>query len=431
MLQPRYTILDDWIAREAIACWLDSTPTLDAAVDRVVASLGSAVDLLGFGEALHGGEEILILRNRLFERLVEAHGYCAIAVESSFPRSRVVNAYVTGGDTPVEPVLEAGFSHGFGRLVANRELIEWMRQYNADPRHATKLHFYGFDMPGVMGGPASPREMLNFVLDHLASVGQAAAERHRDRIEPLLGQDADWENPMPWRDPAKMKDLLAMLNALRIATEELISDLHAGRPQWLAASGADHYTEAMHYASIARQFLNFFSALALGPTYAESLGVRDALMADNLAYIVERERPRGKVFVFAHNKHLQRGQAQWQLGPQVNAWWPAGAHVAHMLGSRYAVIGSAVGVSDANGIAQPEAGTLEASLTASPGPVRFLPTHRGQALPAETIAALPTRSGSTRNGSYFPLNSQSFTDFDWLVALDSTTYNRGGPPLDR
>jgi hypothetical protein len=55
------------------------------AVDTVIASLGESVDLLGFGEALHGGEDILILRNRLFQRLVEAHGYSAIATESSFP----------------------------------------------------------------------------------------------------------------------------------------------------------------------------------------------------------------------------------------------------------------------------------------------------------------------------------------------------------
>lgn len=45
------------------------------------------VELLGFGEALHGGEDILIFRNRLFQRLVEVHGYSAIAIESSFPRA--------------------------------------------------------------------------------------------------------------------------------------------------------------------------------------------------------------------------------------------------------------------------------------------------------------------------------------------------------
>jgi erythromycin esterase-like protein len=83
-----HTTLDDWIAREAIPFSVDSPETFDAAVDRVIASLGDSVELLGFGEALHGGEDILILRNRLFQRLVEAHGYSAIAIESSFPRAR-------------------------------------------------------------------------------------------------------------------------------------------------------------------------------------------------------------------------------------------------------------------------------------------------------------------------------------------------------
>ena len=101
----------------------------------MIAALGDAVELLGFGEALHGGEDILILRNRLFQRLVEAHGYSAIAIESSFPRARVVNEYVAGrGPASYEAVQETGFSHGFGRLDANRELVEWMRRYKPIPR---------------------------------------------------------------------------------------------------------------------------------------------------------------------------------------------------------------------------------------------------------------------------------------------------------
>jgi erythromycin esterase-like protein len=31
--------------------------------------------------------------NRLFQPLVEAHGYSAVAIKSSFPRTRVVNEY--------------------------------------------------------------------------------------------------------------------------------------------------------------------------------------------------------------------------------------------------------------------------------------------------------------------------------------------------
>jgi erythromycin esterase len=145
--------------------------------------------------------------------------------------------------------------------------------------------------------------------------------------------------------------------------------------------------------------------------------------------MVSRERDRGKVLVFAHNSHLQRGKAQWQLGTDLLTWWPVGSHLNEMFGTRYTVIGSAVSVSDANGIGQPEAGTLEARFTSTPGPVRFIPTHKGQGLPASEIAALPTRSGSTKNSTYFALTPQSFTDFDWLAVLDSTGYSRGGPPL--
>lgn len=97
----------------------------------------------------------------------------------------------------------------------------------------------------------------------------------------------------------------------------------------------------------------------------------------------------------------------------------------------YAVIGSAVGVSDANGIGQPETGTLEARLTVVPGPARFIPTHKGQGLPTSEIAALLTRSGSMKNSTYFALTPQSFTDFDWLAVLDSTAYDRGAPPLQQ
>jgi hypothetical protein len=52
-------------------------------------------------------------------------------------------------------------------------------------------------MPGVTAGPASPRQILHFVLDYLASIDHASAHEHRQRIDPLLGQDSKWENPRP------------------------------------------------------------------------------------------------------------------------------------------------------------------------------------------------------------------------------------------
>jgi erythromycin esterase-like protein len=430
---PAHATLDDWIARESTSFSIDSLPTFNAAVDKVIASLGDSVELLGFGEALHGGEDILILRNRLFQRLVEMHGYSAIAIESSFPRARAVNEYVAGrSPASYEALQESGFSHGFGRLDANRELVEWMRRYNADPSHRVKLRFYGFDSPTEMMYADSPSHLLHFVLDYLSSIDNAGSQEYRQHIDPLLGKDSDWENPAAAMDPIQSIGKSPAATALRIETEELISELNIRRPELVAKSSLPRYLEALQYASGARQLLNYHAGLAKnsGNRVSRLLGIRDAMEADNLAYIISSECSRGgKVLAFAHNSHLKYGKMQWQLGADLQTWWPAGSHLSSMLGPRYAVIGSGVGVSHDNGIGQPEADTLEARLTAVPGPARLIPTHKGHGLPTAAIAALPIRSGSMKNPTYFSLTPQSFADLDWLVVLDSTAYNRGGPSL--
>lgn len=429
-----YATLDEWIANESIPCSPDVLESLNAAIDQVIASLDNSVELLGFGEALHGGEDILLFRNRLFQRLVEAHGYSAIAIESSFPMSHIVNEYIAGrGPASYNAVQDAGFSHRFGQLHATRELVEWMRSYNADASHPVKLHFYGFDSPTEITGADSPRHVLYVALDYLTELDKAGGQEYRSRVDPLLGQDDAWENFEAMMDPAKSIGLSPQANALRLATEELISELCVRRPELVAKSGQSRYLEALQYAVEARQLLNYHAEIARQSEQRMSrlLGLRDAIMADNLAYIASQERERGKVLVFAHNSHLQRGKStlngEWQGEAYSWTWWPVGAHLNAMFGERYTIIGSAVGTSPANGIDQPEPGTLEARMIAQPGPVRFIPTHHGQGLP---ISELPTRSGSTTNPSYAPLTPQSFTNFDWLAVFDSTTYSRGWPELE-
>jgi erythromycin esterase len=427
-----HATLDDWIRDDGIPFSLDSSESLSKAIDRVVASLGDSVEILGFGEALHGGEDILLLRNRLFQRLAEVHGYSAIAIESSFPRGRAVNDYVVGGGpASYEAVLETGFSHGFGQIEVNRELVEWMRAYNSDPSHKVKLQFYGFDSPTEMTFSDSPSHLLHFVLDYLASIDGAGDEARCERIDLLLGQDSDWENPAAMMDPSESVGLSPKATALRIETEDLISELQVHRPELVAKSEESRYLEAVQYAKVARQLLSYHAVLARksGERIVGGLGLRDLMMADNLEYIISCERGRGKVLIYAHNSHLSRGRAEWQLGADLLRWWPAGAHLNEIFGPRYAVIGTAVGVSDENGICEPEPGTLEAKLTAAPGPGLFIPTHGGRGLSATEIGDLPIRSGSARNPTYFPLTPQSFADFDALAFLDRVGYGRGGPPL--
>jgi len=395
---PMHATIDEWITRDAV-------PVTDEGIDRMIATMPE-VDLLGFGEALHGGEEILQLRNRLFQRLVERHGFRAIAIESSFPQSRFVNEYVGGGGDA--PNFADWISNGMGLLEANRELIAWMRQHNAT--HDDTVHFYGFDMPLGKMAFASPRLVLEGLYD--------LVPERRERIESLIGANADWENPAVIGDPTKGVGGTPRANDLRIEVEEVIADLRRRGPELDDARRA----EAIHAAEIARQLLGAHAAMARKAGYAEVLGIRDTIMADNLEFIVEQERSRGKVLVFAHNGHLKRGQMHWQMGDVAHAWWPAGAHVSRSLGGRYAVIGTGVGVSDENGIAGPEAGSLEARFAET----GLVPTA---AAPAALVAGLTPRTGSARNPTYFPWTGDCLSDYDWLAFVKSTTYQRGGPPL--
>ncbi len=111
--------------------------------------------------------------------------------------------------------------------------------------------------------------------------------------------------PAAMMDPTKSIGQSPAAKALRIETEDLITEMRLCRPELVAKSDESRYLEAVQYATVARQLLNYHAALARtsgkpGGRLVEGLGIRDLIMADNLAYIVSRERGRGKVLAFAH-----------------------------------------------------------------------------------------------------------------------------------
>jgi len=113
----RFASLDEWLAREAIEFSFDNG--FDAAVDRMMSRLGDQVALLGFGEALHGGDEFFTLRNRFFQRLVAAHGFSAITLEITHTRARLVDAYIAGrGPATYEAIEDHGSAMAPGDMSA-------------------------------------------------------------------------------------------------------------------------------------------------------------------------------------------------------------------------------------------------------------------------------------------------------------------------
>jgi len=415
-MPPAQLTLAAWIARDAVSFSLDDTNSLHTAVERILAACDPALEILGLGEPTHLVNDYLRLRNRLFQTLVERHGFTAIAIESSFTRGPIADDYVGGGSTSLDDAQQRGITHNMGTMPGNREVLEWLRQYNAAVEPARRVRFYGFDSPTEMMSADSPRQLIEGALDYLTTLNAVTGRARREQILPLIGDDAEWENPAAMMDAKKSIGRTPTADALRGALEDLIAELQVRRPEVIARDAAA-YHQGLRCAEHARQMLAYHALAATeAPTrISDMLGLRDRMMADNLRYISEQERPRGRVFVFAQNAHLKRGQALWEWGTNRWCWWPAGAHLSVTHGAKYAVIGVGAGTSVASQLTPPDAGTLEAHLFAAPGPVRVVPTQLGKTLDA---ANLPTRN-MHGNPRYFPFDAQSLTDFDFLALLDT------------
>ncbi|GBF07859.1 putative erythromycin esterase [Deinococcus aerius] len=367
------------------------------ALSSFLGTLPARPRLLGLGEPTHGLEVFPAWRNRIFQTLVQDHGFRSVALESDIIAGLQVNAYVTSGQGTLEEVMQTGFSHGFGAYAGNRALVEWMRAFNAGRGPGDHLHFYGFDAPLEWWAP-SPRASLlalhEFLSRHLDDV-----PANTTTIENLCGDEARWTNPAAVMDAAQSIGNGGDARHLRLLADDLSTRLRTGAPG-LAAQPA--FWEAELHARTAMGLLQYHALLAdPRPTrMARAAALRDLLMADNLGAIARREGERGPTLVFAHNSHLQRNTATMQLGGMRIEWWGAGAHASLRFGPHYAFIASHLDTAPERGIGDPAPDTLEGAL--------MNPAHPAALFSAgELTAALPreltSRADIPPQAGYFPL----------------------------
>lgn len=398
----------------------DGAHDLGAALDRFLGSLEAEPRLLGFGEPMHGEVEFPRLRNQVFRQLVEHEGCRSIAIESDCLAALRVDAFVRKGEGSLDDVMETGFSHGFGELGANRQLVTWMRWYNQRRDAADKVRFYGFDAPMEMSGAASPREPLTALHDYL--VRHLEATRlpcTRESIEHLIGDDERWTNPAAAMDPSQSIGASREANELRLVTDDLVAALTSQSPWLIAAASLAEWRRACLYGRTAAGLLRYHATMAdtSDSRVARLLGQRDAMMAANLQAIVAKEAQRGPTLVFAHNRHLQKDLSTWQLEGMALSWWGAGAIAAAQMGARYAFLASALGSAADQGLDTPSPDTLEGALSTITESRCIFNSRRL----AETLrgmgAKLTLRTDTSTNYGYFALDPAQLDGTDGVIFI--------------
>jgi erythromycin esterase len=277
------------------------------------AALGEAT-VVALSEGVHGAAEPLEFRNRLLKYLVEEKGFTAIAIESGIVEGRIVHDYVAGGVGELSEVLANGISWTFEGFPQNRFLIQWLRDFNADPRHVRKVNFYGFDVPGSPGNPRArrgPETALVETLSYLASVDDSAAQALRARISPFLANIRFSWRPIDDR-PGYESLRQADRDTLTATIDDMINLIERREADYVAKSSIIDYEWAHRAAIGARQMDKWLRLIPVDwkPTndvnrlLFANMDARDRAQADNLGWILDKEGASGKLFVFAHNVHL-------------------------------------------------------------------------------------------------------------------------------
>jgi erythromycin esterase-like protein len=355
---------------------LDDPVSMGRALDELLTARTEPPTLLALGEPTHGIEAFPLLRNEFLRHLVE-RGYRSIVLETDIFAASVVDEYVDGATADVDTVLSTGFSHGFGALPANRELVEWLRAHNAGRAPQDRVRFHGFDAPLEITAAPSPRQALSSIIDYLPAA--LHPESVRD-VHALLGEEADWTNQAAMFDPVASIGDSDRARALRIVADDLASTLHRAAPS-LRSADPTRYARALTHARTAQGLLRYHAAMASpAPDRIASLAsLRAEMMAENLLAIAAQERQRGPSLVFAHNAHLQRPQSH-VIGDGHVSWGNAGALVALTLGERYVFLAT-----DANPNSDP--GTFQGALAEA--------TTRRALFPAQALrVALPPSIGA-------------------------------------
>jgi len=371
--------------------------------------------LLALGEPTHGEDVLLDLRNDLFRQLVERENYRTITIESDCMMGLVVDDYVTSGSGSLDEAMERGFSHGFGASAANRELVRWMRAYNADRPASERLRFAGFDGPLEITGAASPRQALIALHAYLAArVDADLLPCTRETLDRLLGTDDRWTNPAAMRDPSQSVGQTPDATQLRPLADDLVALLDEQTPHLIAASSPDDWDRARLYGRTATGLLRYHFWLAdTSPgRMARLLGVRSSMMAANLLALAER----GPALVYAHNGHLQRDKSTMRMGDLPLEWWSAGAIVGAHLGKEYAFLAMALGTIRHHGVDNPPPNTLEGLLYALPED-RYVVDARRLAAVLEDLT--PAARISPWFG-YAPLDPTHVPNTDGLVFVKDT-----------
>jgi erythromycin esterase len=309
--------------------------------------------VVGLGEATHGTREFTLLKHRILHHLLASGATTILALEASFADSLALDAFIQGGPGSASGALlaMAYWMHQTKEMVS---MLEWMRIWNLDPRHANKIHIVGVD-------PVNPHSELDCALEALAASGKPGLKA----VTPLEGSQL--------KEAFSKVSLMKKLDGKGLA--KLRSTIQVLARQADGIQDGEAAARIHQHLRMVAQGMAYLLAFGRMPLQLEA---RERNMADNVRWCQGRLPAAGKVVFWAHNGHIRTGR-------HLGTLW-AGGFLRRALGPRYLAAGMLLGQGGLRSMAKegdkwnrkeidlvpPGAGTLEAVFDRTGFPFAYL-----------------------------------------------------------
>ncbi|PNQ85342.1 erythromycin esterase family protein [Paenibacillus polymyxa] len=273
--------------------------------------VGSA-SIVGLGEATHGAHEVFTMKQRIVNYLVSEKGFTNLVLEEGWDRALELDRYVLTGKGNPSQHLSPVFN-----TKEMLDLLSWIRQYNANPKHKSKVRIIGMDIQSVN------ENVYNNIIEYIKRNNSDLVPRVEEKIKGLIPVTKDMNTFESLTKEEKEK---------YISDAKQISALLEQNKSYLNGKSKE-FAWIKQNARIIEQFTTMLGGTS--PDKPSDFYLKhDIAMYENAKWTEEHL---GKTIVWGHNGHVSKTNMIPFIYPKV-----AGQHLAEYYGERYISIGTSV-----------------------------------------------------------------------------------------
>ncbi|MET3211091.1 UNVERIFIED_CONTAM: erythromycin esterase [Paenibacillus sp. PvR008] len=265
---------------------------------------------VGLGENTHGSSEIFTMKFRLVKYLVTQMGFTNFAMEEDWGNGLRLNEYIQTGKGNPRELLK--LLYPTDEIIA---MIDWMKDYNADPSNKQKIQFIGLDLKAL--DQSVYNKVIDYVKEHNPDVLAEVKASYKE-LPAVTGNVQEYMKLTPEVKERFKVNAGKVVRLLNDETKQTRTKADSSELVWVKATA---------------KAIENFTAMLMPSDYPSMLKLHEQYLAEHVIWA--QEALGGKTMMWGHNIHVAKGVIDKNLYP-----FGAGQFLKDRLGDQYVVVGS-------------------------------------------------------------------------------------------